>query len=84
MDEQYQIIYQQAKNFKKKYHLSIAWRIKHHCKVIAKHLNPGEEVLYTFCAQRNDISWNFINTCVVCLTSRRIIIGKKDYCLDIT
>ena len=77
MVDQYQKIYQQAKTFKNKYRLSIAWRIKQHCKVIAKHLNTGEEVIYTFCAQRNDSSLNIINTCVVCLTSRRIIIGQK-------
>ena len=72
-----EIVYRQAKEFKKKYPLSVAWRIKQHCKVVAKHLNPGENVLYTLCAQRNDASLNIIDTCVICLTDRRIIIGQK-------
>lgn len=70
-------VYKQALGFKKRYPLSIAWRIKKHCAVINNHLNPGEEVLYTFCAQRNDSVLNIINTSVVCLTNRRIIIGQK-------
>lgn len=39
-------IYEQAKEFKRKYPLTIAWRLKAHAKVIEKHLNPGEEVLF--------------------------------------
>lgn len=70
-------VYKQAKCFKRKYPFSIGWRIKQHCKVVSKHLNCDEEVLYTFCAQRNDTSWNFIDSCVVCLTNRRLVVAQK-------
>ena len=77
MEDKFSTIYSQAKQFKRKYPLSVAWRIKSHSKVVAKHLSEDEEVKYTFCAQANDTSWNFIDTCVVCLTNKRIIIGQK-------
>lgn len=66
-----------AKKFKKKYKYTIAWRIEKHAKIIEKHLNPGEKVLYVFCAQKNDIVYDIITSCVVALTNRRIIIGRK-------
>ena len=42
--------YTLASRFTKKYPMSIAWRVKRHCKVLDKHLNPGEEILYVFAA----------------------------------
>ena len=44
--------YELAKLFKRKYPLTVAWRIRSHSKVIDKHLNPGEEVLYVFMGQK--------------------------------
>ena len=40
--------YKLAREFKRKYPSTIAWRIGSHCKVIDKHLNEGEEILYIF------------------------------------
>lgn len=70
-------VYSEAKKFKEKHKLTIAWRLKHHSEVIQKHLNPGEEVLYVFCAQKNDVTYDLFTSCVVALTNRRIIIGQK-------
>ena len=42
--------------FLKKYPFTIAWRVKEHCKIIDKHLNPDEEILYVFVGQKNDRS----------------------------
>ena len=69
--------YEMVKKFKEKYPLTISFRIKQHCKVIDMHLNPGEEVLYAFAAQKNDNTFNIINTNVVALTNKRIMIGTK-------
>ena len=33
-------VYRLAKEFKRKYPLTVAWRLRSHSKVIAKHLNP--------------------------------------------
>lgn len=69
--------YELAKQFKKKYPLTVAWRIKQHCKIIDKHLNPGEEVLYVFMGQKNLSSFDFVNTNLVVLTTKRLMIATK-------
>mgnify|MGYP005780581831 FL=1 len=69
--------YELAKLFKRKYPLTVAWRIRSHSKVIDKHLNPGEEVLYVFMGQKNHSSFDFVNTNLVVLTSKRLIIATK-------
>lgn len=65
------------KEFKKKYPLTIAFRLRKHCMIVDRHLNPDEEILYAFAAQKNDSSFMIINTCVVALTNKRIVIGIK-------
>ena len=69
--------YELALNFKKKYPMTIAWRIKSHCKVIDKHLNPKEKVLYVFFGQKNKSSFDFINTNIVVLTNKRLLFASK-------
>ena len=39
-------VYQELKKFKKKYPLTIAWRLKANSAIIEKHLNPDEEIKY--------------------------------------
>lgn len=70
-------VYEKLKKFKKKYPLTIGWRLKSHCKVIEKHLNPGEDVNYVFCAQKTDAFLDFISTYVIVLTDRRILLAQK-------
>ena len=70
-------VYEQAKMFKAKYPHTVTWfRLKKHCTVIEKHLNPGEEPIYTFAGQRNDNMLDIFATCAVCLTNERILIGQ--------
>ena len=70
-------VYELALKFKRDFPGTIAFRIRRHAEVIEKHLNPGEKVLYVFCGQKNTQSYMFINSCVVALTNKRIIIGQK-------
>lgn len=70
-------IYRLAKEFKRKYPLTIAWRLRSHSKVIAKHLNPDEKILYVFMGQKNHSSFDFVNTNLVVLTSKRLMIATK-------
>ncbi len=70
-------IYNLVKKNKDKYPLTVAFRIKKHASVIEKHLNPNEEVIYAFCGQDNTSSLMVINSCVIALTNKRIIIGQK-------
>ena len=69
--------YNLAKEFKKKYPSTIAWRIRNHCKVIDKHLNSNEEVLYVFLGQKNRSSLDFMNTNVIVLTNKRLLFATK-------
>jgi len=70
-------VYDLVKEFKKKYPGTVCWRLKQNSKVIEKHLNPDEEVIYAFAAQKNDDPLDIITTAVVAITNRRIIIGRK-------
>lgn len=70
-------VYRLAKEFKRKYPLTIAWRLRSHSKVIAKHLNPDEKILYVFMGQKNHSSFDFVNTNLIVLTSKRLMIATK-------
>jgi hypothetical protein len=70
-------VYEGVKRFKKDFSKTVAFRIKKHAEVIQKHLNPEEKVLYVFCGQKNFSSLSIINSCVVALTNKRLIIGQK-------
>ena len=69
--------YNLASKFMKKYPMTIAWRVKQHCKVIDKHLNPGEEILYVFAGLKNDRAVDLFNSCVIVLTNKRLIVATK-------
>lgn len=70
-------VYQLAKEFKNRFPFTVAWRLKEHSKVIQDHLNPGEEILYVFAAQKNDNPLDIITTYVCVLTNRRLLLGHK-------
>ena len=71
------IVYQKVKAFKRRYPLTIAWRLRANCKVIEKHLNPGEVVKYAFAAQKNDNFLDIFSTNIFVMTNKRILIGTK-------
>ena len=71
------IVYKKALKFKKKYPMTIAFRLKKHAKVIEDILDKDEKVLYAFCGQRNDASHLLFDSCIVALTTKRIIVGEK-------
>lgn len=69
--------YELAREFLKKYPMTIAWRLRQHCKIIDRHLNPDEKILYIFAGQKNDSVSDLVNTNVIALTDRRILIATK-------
>lgn len=69
--------YTYVKEFMKKYPMTIAWRVKQHCKVIDKHLNPNEKILYMFAGQKNNRAVDIFNTYVIVFTNKRIIVATK-------
>ena len=57
--------------------MTVAWRLKQHCKIVDLHLNPDEEVVYAFAAQKNDNPLDIITSSVIALTNKRIVIAQK-------
>ena len=70
-------VYEQLKKFKDKYPMTISWRLKKHAKVVEKHLNPGEKLLYAFAAQKNNNPLDIITTYAVIITNKRILLASK-------
>ena len=70
-------VYKKVLGFKKRHPMTIGWRIRKHCEIVEKHLNPDEEVKYAFIAQKNDNTFNMVDSAVVCLTNKRILIGRS-------
>ena len=70
-------IYKRANEFLKKYPLTISWRIMAHSKVMEKHINPDEKILYIFPAQKNESVFDIFSTGLVAFTNQRILIVQK-------
>jgi hypothetical protein len=70
-------IYSLILDYAKRYPWTIAWRKKAHAKVIDKHLNPEEKVIYAFCCQKGFSSFDIFNTYAVAITNKRVIIAQK-------
>ena len=77
MSSMNQDVYSKVKEFKRKYPMTISWRLKQHSKIARMHLNPDEEIVYAFAAQKNDNPLDVTTTSVVALTNKRIIIAQK-------
>lgn len=69
-------VYEQALEFKRKYPLTIGWRLKNNSRIVEKHLHPDEIVKYVFVAQKNDNPFDIISTAVIAITNERIVIGR--------
>ncbi|MBQ8902300.1 MAG: PH domain-containing protein [Bacilli bacterium] len=70
-------VYNKVLEFERKYSGGITWRLKRHCKVVEEYINPDEEVLYAFCAQKNEKVTEVFNTFVIVVTSKRLLLGHK-------
>lgn len=70
-------IYAEVKKFKRKYPLTIAFRLKSHAKVASKFVDGDEEIKYVFVAQKNYQSYEIFNTNLVVLTDKRLIVVTK-------
>ena len=70
-------IYKRVKEFKRKYPKTIAFRLKAHAKVASQFIGEDEEVKYVFAAQKNYKSYEIINTNIVVLTNKRLVVETK-------
>lgn len=71
------LVYDLAKQFKRKYPGSLVFRVKKHADVLEKHLNPGEKPSFVFIGQKNQSNFELFSSCVIAITDRRILIAKK-------
>lgn len=69
--------YELIKKFMNKYPMTVAWRLKEHAKVIDRHIDSDEEILYAFCGQKNERNVDICNTYIVALTNKRIMLASK-------
>ena len=70
--------YGMLKEFKKKYPGCVTWfRLKKHCAIIDKHLNPNEHIEFIFAGQLDNDALSFFNTGVVAITSERLVIAQN-------
>lgn len=79
MREAMRFIYRQARKFRRKYPLTLAFRLRAHSKILAKHLNPGEKIKYVFAAQKGTSSLDIVSTYVIAITDKRIMIARKRF-----
>ena len=70
------ILKEQITNFKRKYPLTIGWRLEKNSRVILEHLHDDEVMKYACYAQKNKSSFNIFGTCIVAITNKRLIIGR--------
>ncbi|MFV0250408.1 MAG: PH domain-containing protein [Bacilli bacterium] len=70
-------VYQKLVEFKKNYPTTISWRLKSHAKIIEKHINKDEKILYAFAAQKNNNPFDIITTYAVVLTNKRLLLASK-------
>ena len=68
-------ICEHAKEFKKRYPMTVAWRLNSHSKVIKKHLSSDEAILYA--GQKSPFIWDMFSTYLVALTNKRILVAEK-------
>ena len=70
-------IYLKARDFKRKYPKTVAFRLKAHAKVASKFIDNDEVVKYVFVAQKNFKSYEIVNTNIIVLTDKRLIVATK-------
>lgn len=70
-------IYQNCLEFLNKYPFTICFRPKKHSKVLQMHINDDEKVYYCFAGQKTLSRFSLASSCVVVLTSKRILFAKK-------
>ena len=70
-------VYKMVLEFKERHPWTIGWRLRQNSKVVELHLNPDEKVLFVCCGQHSPRMYDFFVSCVVAITTQRILIGTK-------
>ena len=71
-------VYDKLMEFKNKYLGGVTWfRLKQHCNIVEKHLNPNEDLVFVFAGQLDKDHFSFFNTGVVAITTERLIVAQN-------
>ena len=71
-----EILRTQLSNFKRKYPLTIGWRLKNHSRVLLEHLHDDEVIRYAFYAQKNKSSLDVTSSGIIAVTNKRLVIAR--------
>lgn len=70
--------YNKLKLYLDKYRKGVTWfRLKKHCAIVDKHLNPGETIDFVLAGQLDNDHLSFFNTGVLVITSERLIVAQN-------
>ncbi len=76
----YESCYEKLKAFKQKFPKCVTWfRLKKHCAIVDKHLNPGEHVDFILAGQLDQNHLSFFNTGVLAITNQRLIVAQNRF-----
>lgn len=70
-------IVEKAKEFKRRYPLTLSFRTAYHARLLEEYLNPDEDIISVFTGQKSNNIFDIVSSCVVVLTTNRILIGQK-------
>ena len=70
------ILEAQLAEFKRKYPLTIGWRLKKNSRVVLEHLHDDEVIKYAFYAQKNNNPLDFTSTAIIAVTNKRLVTGR--------
>ena len=71
-----EILKEQLSNFKRKYPLTVGWRLKRHTKILLEHLHDDEVIRYAFYAQKNKSSLDVTSSGIIAVTNKRLVIAR--------
>ena len=71
-----EILRTQLANFKRKYPLTVGWRLRKHSKILLEHLHDDEVIRYAFYAQKNKSSLDVTSSGIIAVTNKRLVIAR--------
>ena len=71
-----EILKEQLSSFRRKYPLTVGWRLKRHSKILLEHLHDDEVIRYAFYAQKNKSSLDVTSSGIIAVTNKRLVIAR--------
>ena len=71
-----EILREQLSSFRRKYPLTVGWRLRKHSKILLEHLHDDEVIRYAFYAQKNKSSLDVTSSGIIAVTNKRLVIAR--------